>query len=103
MGLSLEKIFVCRFNQKECENNNDFHWFYSYENGNCWQFNSGFNLTEHKVPIQKSMTESKDNGLYIMVIGLANNNKYPSINSKGLTIFVHNQSFSPSQSEAVYL
>ena len=45
----------CLFKLYDCSN--DFHWYWSYEYGNCYQFNSGYNMTNHKINlVNKQMT-----------------------------------------------
>ena len=103
MGFAFERIFVCTFNGIACNLSNDFHWYYSFENGNCWQYNSGLNLANEKTSLAESTTEGKYFGLSLMIVGLANRNPYPVVNSKGITLFVHNQSFWPIASEGIQI
>jgi hypothetical protein len=103
LGFNLSLIISCNFDGKTCDMKNDFHWLYSYDHGNCWQFNSGLNLKNERVNIKKSNMEGKENGLHILIWPLINLNKYFGLNSDGLVLFVHNKSNAPSLSERILL
>jgi hypothetical protein len=47
-----DMIVYCEFSYEKC-NYADFSRFYMTNYGNCYRFNSGFNLSDHKVPIKK--------------------------------------------------
>ena len=80
----------------------DFNWYYTFDFGNCYQFNSGFNSSGHSVPMKKVYREGKDFGLQIWIGPLLNyNTKYPISESKGLKVFIHNQSFPPLLSQGI--
>ena len=55
------------------------------------------------MPIVESISEGREYGLSIIFMNIANQNKYPALYAKGLVVFVNNQSFSPLESDAVYL
>ena len=56
-GLGLDQVFSCKFNSINCLN--ELHWYWSSDFGNCWQFNSGLNLTNQKT----SLKQSNDKGI----------------------------------------
>ena len=93
LGLSIEQI-KCMYINTDCKH--DLHWYWSWEYGNCFQFNSGLNLTNQKIEIKKSIRNGKDFGLNVTLF-LFNKNKYFSSFENGLVVFVHNSSFRPSQ------
>ena len=81
------KQIQCTYNLVNCTY--DLHWFWSWEYGNCWQFNS--NLTDYK----KAFRSGKNFGLNIQVF-LINNNNIITTFDDGVIVFVHNSSFGPS-------
>jgi hypothetical protein len=98
LGLGLDQVFSCTFNSINCLN--DLHWYWSFDYGNCWQFNSGLNLTNQKI----SLKESNDKGIYcylsIEIFPLFYENKYfTKILSTGMVVFVHNNSFNPTSNQ----
>ena len=42
-------VFTCKYNKISCKN--DLHWYYSFEFGNCWQFNVGLNTTDQQIEV----------------------------------------------------
>ena len=42
-------IYTCKYNKVKCAN--ELRWYYSFEFGNCWQFNVGYNGTNHKIEV----------------------------------------------------
>jgi hypothetical protein len=98
VGLGLDQIFSCKFYRKDCLN--ELHWYWSYDYGNCWQFNSGLNLTNHEI----SLKQSNDKGIYcylsIEIFPLFYENKYFTKKlSSGMVVFVHNNSFNPTSNQ----
>ena len=94
----------CLYESVPCDESKDLHAYYSYEYGNCWQFNVGLNLTNHSVALRQVTTEGMGFGLSLTLTGLADtSNKYASTQSKGLVVFVHNQSYAPTDSESVFI
>jgi hypothetical protein len=95
LGLKLSQI-ECIYANNDCET--DLHWFWSFDYGNCYTFNSGLNLTNQKVTLKETYRNGKDFGLSITV-DLIDMNTFYSQNAKGLVVFVHNSSFKPSSKE----
>ena len=96
-------IVNCKFNKAECDKQSDFNSIYLFDYGYCWQFNSGL-----KTNLKQSVTEGAEFGFRLMLDNLFEllneSNKYPATYSKGLILFVHNQSYIPtSSSEGIYL
>ena len=101
LGFNLsDKVTFCLFSGQECKAS-DFSWYWSFDYGNCFQFNSGFNLTNHKVDLLNGQS-GQDFGLQLTLYPLENMNKYPSTADAGLSVFVHNNSWRPLKSESVF-
>ena len=49
LGLTFDQI-KCTYNRKDCKN--DLHWHYSFEFGNCWQFNVGLNMNDQLIEVK---------------------------------------------------
>jgi hypothetical protein len=93
-GLNWNQILSCTFMFANCLN--DLHWYWSYSYGNCWQFNSGLNLTNQRVSLEQSSTHGHIYGLNIEIFPLYNNNDLSVTTSNGMVVFVQNSSFKPS-------
>jgi len=63
LGLSIDNITSCQFNNKDCKN--DLHWIWLYDYGNCFQFNSGLNWTNQKIELARATRSDKNSGLNI--------------------------------------
>ena len=44
---------TCRFNQYPCNFTKDFHWTYIYKYGNCFEFNSGYDMNNQEVELKR--------------------------------------------------
>jgi hypothetical protein len=98
-GFEYNQIMSCTFMYENCLN--DLHWYWSNEYGNCWQFNSGFNLTNQKVSLKQSSSYGPNFGLSIEIFPLFNNNDYYyRSRSIGMIVFIHNSTFRPSTTKA---
>jgi hypothetical protein len=95
LGLSLGQI-TCFYATNDCKN--DLHWFWSFDYGNCYTFNSGLNLTSQKINLKDAYKYGKGFGLNV-IVNLIDMNKYIGSDAKGLVVFVHNSSFKPSSKE----
>ena len=42
-------IYTCKYNKVKCAN--ELRWYCSFEFGNCWQFNVGYNGTNHNIEV----------------------------------------------------
>jgi hypothetical protein len=93
-GLDINQIFQCTFLNYNCKN--DLHWYWTWEYGNCWQFNSGFNLMNEKIDLKNSYNTGSISGLSIVIIR-SNKNKYSQSSEDGVVVFVHNNSFGPAK------
>lgn len=99
LGFDLKDImYKCAYNEYPCSPN-DFTWFYSFNNGNCFKFNSGFNSSGHLIPLRMSTIPGEYSGLSLVFFLIESKNKYSAAQTNGLRIFIHNSSFSPLSSE----
>ena len=76
------------FDKKYLKKHEEFNYFYSFEYGNCWQFNSNFESKTIKIP-------GKTHGLSINGF-VENNNKIITSYSSGLVVFIHNRTLPPT-------
>jgi hypothetical protein len=101
LGFSLiNNAFQFSFNGQDL-NKTQFHWYYSYDYGNCFQFNSGLDQENNVIQLKESLAEGEAHSLQVAVF-IQNQNLYmiPSY-SNGLKVFIHNHTFEPSSSEGV--
>ena len=101
LGFPLASILSCRFGGKPCVYTEDFSWYYSFDFGNCWQFNAG----QMSSPIKMSATEGVENGLQLEIGGLIGDSvrDHAVSRSDGLVVFVHNQSYAPESASGIYV
>ena len=95
-GLNLN-VIECTYNSTDCKN--DLHWYWSYNYGNCFQFNVGLNGTNNLIEKKFANVAGIVNGLYIGVGDVINlfNSDY------GMAVFVHNSSLRPREEDSVYI
>jgi hypothetical protein len=107
---SLEAIPIvpayCYFNNEECTSSwgyigKYFREYFSYDYGNCYQFNVGLNYSNQPVPFLKQTGEGSDFGLTVQFGPYVNFNKYISSFYDGLVLFVHNQSSRPTSTSPI--
>ena len=102
LGFEQSVILSCKYNEKKC--GDDLHWYYSFEFGNCWQYNSGFNISNHRIPVKDAILEGKEYGLsFVAYPMLYNKNKYMTTWDNGMVVFIHNSSFKPFSSDAIFV
>lgn len=101
MGLNWSKVISqCYFNGRKCNLSRDFNLYFSFVNGNCFQFNA--NLSR----LRTVELEGESYGLSLILGPLSDENHlYPAtMSNNGIKVFVHNQSFSSlSSQEHVYV
>jgi hypothetical protein len=92
LGFSINDIVSCKFNKQDCKN--DLHWIWLYDYGNCFQFNTGLNFSNHK----SSRTDTAF-GLNVEVNRIFNRkysirllNSVLYFNTTSLITFIHNKS-----------
>ena len=98
----------CKFNQQWCNYNwntglwSDFNWYFSFDYGNCFQFNSGKNVSNDKVSLKQVNREGEDFGLSLWIGPIIYyNTKYPTSDSKGLRVYIHDPSEAPPFSKGI--
>ena len=102
LGFKYLPFWDCQFNGITCNYTRDFRYYYTYNYGNCWQFNSGFDFYGNVVPLKTTTLEDQNFGLTLL-LGLSNLNKYPLSDSKGIRLYVHNRTFLPINTEGFFL
>ena len=94
LGFNLSQIFYCSLDLNDCRVN--LHWYYSYEHGNCYQYNSGHNLANEQIDVMRTSRGGVDFGPIIGVFPLINQNEYFTSYGNGLVVFVHDNKHRPS-------
>ena len=102
LGFDISQINLCSYGQIKC-NLSDFHWYWSYDYGNCWQYNSGLNFKNSKIDFKNTNLEGRDYGLYIVIFPLISKNKFMTTWDNGMVVFLHNSSYKPTSADAVYV
>lgn len=103
LGVPLGQFMLyCKYNGKLC-NESDFSWIYSYEYGNCYQFNSGKDSNMLDAEIKKSYVTGNRNGLYLELYPYEAESVYSLQSDVGLIVFVHNKTSRPVPSEGIKL
>ena len=106
-----ETIINCQFNGFECNSSLDFIWYYSFNYGNCYTFNSGFsyitdtpneNSIKSTQPIKTVSRDDIDYGLNLEVYIGSRDAKY-SLEEYGAIVFIHNQTMRPESSTGILL
>jgi len=85
---------MCNFRNNDCINH--LNWYWSFDYGNCYQFNSGVNALNNKIDLVNLTREGKDFGLAIRWFPMINENKHVTTRARGLVVFVNNYMFKPS-------
>jgi hypothetical protein len=99
----LNEILVnCVYNGVRC-NESDFTWFYMYDFGNCYQFNTGTDKKGSQAALKNIFMPGEKNGLYLEVYAGEGESIYSLLPDSGIVVFVHNQSLSPLPSEGIKL
>ena len=100
-GFMLKDILhKCTYNLNTCSDE-DFTWFFSFDHGNCFRFNSGLNNNKVAIPIRNSTKPGDYYGLKLYFVLGSSNNYFGIAESEGLKIFVHNNSFEPLSFEGI--
>jgi hypothetical protein len=61
-----ETLITCLYNNKRCSSR-DFNWYYSYDYGNCFSFNTGVNETDGT---EVKMKEARRPGILVKIKAL---------------------------------
>jgi len=100
LGLKISQI-SCTYNNTDCQN--DLHWYWSYDYGNCFQFNTGLNLSDDAIEKKQVNVEGPMHGLQIRIYPFKHYNFYARIKDFGIVVFVHNSSLKPTSTNLVFL
>ena len=95
LGYSLEyMLLTCQYNNNDCSSK-DFVWRYDFNYGNCYTFNSGFDLNGQKIPIKKISEAGSDKSFKLeLFLGDEFYQSEYALNS-GARVLIHNQSITP--------
>ena len=103
MGFSLEEMYIdCNFNQFSCFMK-DLSWFWDFNYGNCFKFNSGFNFSGDPIPLRYSSSSGIYGGLVLRLLVPNKTNKFTFSSLDGLLLVVHNNTDKPDFDNAVFL
>lgn len=89
LGLRRSQI-VCSFFTTDCSK--DLEWFYSFEYGNCFRFNSKSN-------VNYALGEGEKYGVTLSIFPLTNS--ILTLNTNGMIVYVHNNSLTPTIADSV--
>ena len=84
----------------------NLHQYYSYQYGNCYQFNSGFDMNNHPIELAKTTASSSgDDNFHIQIRRNKDENKNFSFDpyADGFVVFIHNKSFEPTYGDGVFV
>lgn len=86
-------------------NSSDLHYLYRYDYGNCFQFNTGFDMKNKAIPLLSSKLPGIGYGFSTEIGPLDSSaNKFQASISNGLVLFVHDPKISPTYTDVpVYL
>lgn len=94
----------CKYNNTDCVN--DLHWYWDYEYGNCFQFNSGRNYSNAEADLKQTTRPGKSFGLQISAFPLLfgkQGNQNSNMYAAGFVVFIHNATLRPLKSEGVFV
>ena len=92
LGLKIDElIYDCSFNGEQCDFDNDFRWIYSYQFGNCFQYNSGYSFNASQVRLKSTFFGGPAYGLRLKVY-TGTSNYLSDASSHGLQLIIHNSS-----------
>ena len=105
LGLNFSQInnqfSYCSYNNIDCKN--DLHWYWSYDYGNCFQFNVGLNISNQNIDMQQSYIPDPDYGLQISLFPMVYENIHTTYSAEGIVVFVHNASLRPRKSDGIFI
>jgi len=73
----------------------NFRWVFDFDYGNCFQFNSGVKADLSKAVIRRVQVQGPAYGLKVFISDLGNKNRFPTAESNGFKIFIHNKTLMP--------
>jgi hypothetical protein len=96
LGYSFEDFFIsCYFASEPCSKS-DFEWYYDFNYGSCFKYNSGKNSSGSSIPLKRMNKIGKLQGLSIeLFVGEFNDTNSLSLVS-GAHVFIHNDTINPN-------
>ena len=89
LGFDLESVMTdCSFNFNTCNFTNDFRWIFTYKYGNCFQYNSDFDMNNQPVELKRQNLKGEDYGFYLNIFPLINTNNLSNTKSVGLKVYI---------------
>ena len=80
-----------------------FSWYYDILHGNCFRFNSGFDLTGHKIPLYYSSRPGSLYGLQLLLYNPIDKHDHNVYNTYGMRLFIDNQTDDMSYTRGINL
>lgn len=102
-GTEYQKLIRCTMGDSEC-NVEDFQYFSIGEFQKCYKFNSGLYFNGSDRPINKVNTFGENSGFHLeMYIGSEEECKSPLSTSSGLSVYVHNHTYTLTEEDNAIL
>ena len=101
LGLTMQDMLIkCSFVESRCTPE-DFQWFYDWDFGNCYRFNSGRNATGHPTPIRTIQRAGRFAGLYLQLFIGRPQQSYLTEITSGVLLLINNQTLPLSLYEGI--
>lgn len=102
-GTEYQKLLRCTIGSFECDEQ-DFQYFSIGEFQKCFKFNSGFYYNGTARPINKISNFGENSGFHLeMYIGSEEECKSPLSTSSGLSVYVHNSTYTLTEEDNAIL
>jgi hypothetical protein len=73
----------------------NFRWVFEFEYGSCYQFNSGYKEDNSPAETKRVQVQGPAYGLKVFVSDLEYKNRFPTAESNGFKVFIHNKTLMP--------
>jgi hypothetical protein len=73
----------------------NFRWVFDFEYGSCFQFNSGFKADTSQIETRRVQVQGPVYGLKVFISDLEYKNRFPTAESNGFKVFIHNRTLMP--------
>ncbi len=73
----------------------NFRWVFDFEYGSCFQFNSGFKADTSRTETKRVQVQGPAYGLKVFISDLEYKNRFPTAESNGFKVFIHNKTLMP--------
>ena len=98
----MKHAFITNFsydNRIYCNNekklNEHFRWIFDFEYGSCFQFNSGYKADGNRANVKRVEVQGPIYGLKLFITDLTYKNRFPTAESNGFKVFIHNKTLMP--------